>query len=210
MVLWFGNLRVKIMWNFARLMRRIRMLRSKTKSGQQTECDAAVESCWQDVRFSDVDIYYNYAFDLGHPVNPVDAARQLLRTGFAQAFRNYATGEDEIADRYRRQAVAYKKYLDARHVLMQTDGGLRSYLKLLLIDPVRYGRALFQGFRHILSNDAFGSEPVEPIEEDETQDELTETVGEFVAHLLGLLAIHEDADRQAFHEDYLETPPLVD
>jgi hypothetical protein len=33
-------------------------------------------------QFSQVDIYYNYAFDLGHSVNPIDADRRLLNADF--------------------------------------------------------------------------------------------------------------------------------
>ena len=90
-----------------------------------------------DLQFSQVDIFYNYAFDLGHSVNPIDAARQLLTAEFAGGFLNYATGDQEIADCYRGHTTRYKKYLDAQQALleMQSGSGPKPYVKLLLSDP---------------------------------------------------------------------------
>lgn len=165
----------------------------------------------QDLQFSQVDIYYNYAFDLGHSVNPTDVARHLLRTDFAQAFRNYATGEDEIADRYRRQAISYRKFLDAQQALqdMQTRSGLSPYLKLLLINPIVYGPALFRGLRRALSKEVPEPDAAESVEKDEGHDEVTDVVAEFVSDLVALLAIQEHVDRTVFHEDYLDKIPFV-
>jgi hypothetical protein len=165
----------------------------------------------QDLQFSQVDIYYNYAFDLGHSVNPTDVARQLLRTNFAQAFRNYATREDEIADRYRPQATSYRKFLDVQQAVqeMQPGSGLRPYLKLLLTDPLVYGPALFRGLRLAFSKEALEPDIVESIEKDEGQGEVTNVVAEFVSDLVALLAIQEHVDRTVFHEDYLEETPFV-
>jgi hypothetical protein len=165
----------------------------------------------QDLQFSQIDIYYKYAFDLGHPVNPIDAARRLLRTDFAQAFRNHATGEDEIADRYRHQTISYRKFLDAQQALqeMQTRSGPSPYFKLLLIDPIVYGPALFRGLRRVLLNEAPEPDMVEPVEKDEGYDEVTDAVAEFVSDLVALLAIQENVDRTVFHEDYLDKIPFV-
>ena len=53
-----------------------------------------------EVRFEAVDIYYNYVFDLGCPVNPIDAARRLLNTPIGRAFCNPITGDLESGARY--------------------------------------------------------------------------------------------------------------
>jgi hypothetical protein len=165
----------------------------------------------QGPQFPQVDIYYNYTFDLGHPVNPIDAARHLLRVDFAGGFQNYTTGKQEIADCYRPHATFYRKFLDAQQAVqeMQTESGLKSYLKLLLIDPIVYGPALFQGLRLALSNEAPEPDTMESVEKDRGQGEVTSAVAEFVLALLGRLAVQEKVDRTIFHEDYLEKIPFV-
>jgi hypothetical protein len=66
----------------------------------------------RELTFSSVDIYYNYVFDLGGALNPIDAARLLLKTDIAQAFRNYLTGKSEIADVYKSLTENYQELSD--------------------------------------------------------------------------------------------------
>jgi len=167
-----------------------------------------------DLQFSQVDIFYNYAFDLGHSVNPIDAARQLLKAEFAGGFLNYATGDQEIADCYRGHTTQYKKYLDAQQALLerQSGSGLKPYVKLLLSDPPLWGPVLLRGFCRALSGTGGESDVVEENkidEEEEIADEVVDSVADFVLALLGQLAIQEIADRKVFHEDYLDKVPFT-
>ncbi|MCL4552309.1 MAG: hypothetical protein M1305_01960 [Candidatus Marsarchaeota archaeon] len=170
-----------------------------------------------DVQFSQVDIYYNYAFDLGQPINPIDTARRLLGTEFAQAFRNYSTRQDEVANRYRSFFVSYRRFLSARDAVNNiTDGArTRGFLKLLGLSPTSYGRALLASFKR--SSRVAGTSPAteeEPSEQSSArlssmEEEVTEAVRRSVVSLVALLAIHEDVDRRVFHEDYLAETPFV-
>ncbi len=47
--------------------------------------------------FQDVDILYNFVFDLGNYLNPTEAARKILEQDFSLAAANYATGDIEMA-----------------------------------------------------------------------------------------------------------------
>jgi hypothetical protein len=165
-----------------------------------------------DLQFSQVDIVYNYAFDLGHSVNPVDAARQLLKADFAGGFLNYVTGEQEIANRYHGHTTKYKKYLDAQQALleMQSGSGIRPYVKLLLSNPPVFGPAMFRGFYHALSRKGEKTDAAEENKVDEeTADTVEDSVVDFVLTLLGQLAIQEIVDRTVFHEDYLDKVPFT-
>ena len=49
----------------------------------------------------DVVILYNLVFDIGRPVNPTQAARNLLKKDFACASANHITNTIEIAPRFK-------------------------------------------------------------------------------------------------------------
>jgi hypothetical protein len=51
-----------------------------------------------ELQFSQVGVHLSYGFDLGCFVNPIDAARRLLKSDFAVGFRNYAAGKQEVSD----------------------------------------------------------------------------------------------------------------
>jgi hypothetical protein len=147
-------------------------------------------------------------------VNPIDAARRLLKAEFVGGFLNYATGDQEVADCYRGHTTQYKKYLDAQQALleMQSGSGLKPYVKLLLSDPPLWGPVLFHGFCRALSEKSEESGPVEENridEEEEITDEVVDSVADFVLALLGQLAIQEIVDRTVFHEDYLDKVPFT-
>jgi hypothetical protein len=53
----------------------------------------------EEVQCHDVVIFYNFVFDIGKPVNPTQAARDLLKKDFARASANHITDTIEIAPR---------------------------------------------------------------------------------------------------------------
>ena len=167
------------------------------------------------LQFSQVDIYYNYAFDLGHSVNPIDAARRLLKVDFAGGFQNYATGAQEVADCYASPRTQYQKYLDAQQALreIQDGAGLKGSLRLLRIDPLSYGQVLLRGIARGFSREIIEPDPLGTRENDheygETTDGVEDIVAGFVVALFGRLAVQEFADRAIFHEDYLEKAPFA-
>jgi hypothetical protein len=175
----------------------------------------AIISSDSSLQFSQVDIYYNYAFDLGHSVNPIDAARRLLRADFAGGFRNYATGGQEVADCYRSHRTQYQKYLDAQQALREIQDGsvLKGGLRLLRTGPLLYGpvllRAIARGFSRETTEPDLSGTQENGHEHDGTTGQVESVVADFVIALFGRLAIQEFADRTVFHEDYLERVPFT-
>lgn len=55
----------------------------------------------EDPSFQDVDIFYNFAFDIGNYLNPTEGARKILEQGFSLAAANYATGDIEMASHFK-------------------------------------------------------------------------------------------------------------
>jgi hypothetical protein len=167
------------------------------------------------LQFSQIAIHFNYAFDLGKAINPVDAARQLLATDFAEAFINYSTGENEIANRYQPYSDLYHQYLQFKQVITEWDeepSRYKSYLKLVKMLRTSMGREfIFHLFKSYFSHNNSG-EDIEDLqstsipngEADNGTIDLEDVVADFVQDLLSSLAIQEGVDRTIFHEDYLE------
>src|SRR5512138_1938998 len=89
------------------------------------------------LKYSGVDVYFNYIFDVGHTVNPIDAARKILRTPIGQAFRNYQTGVSEIADKYKPLADGYKKAMKLEETAneIKSKPSFLAHLKFIRQDP---------------------------------------------------------------------------
>ena len=161
------------------------------------------------LQFSHVDIHYNYVFDVGGQVNPIDAARQVLGTDLGQAFRNYATGKSEVADRYRVWVETFEKLTQLRDDLekIETGQNLAGHLKLVLLNPKLYGVAYLRALKAAIS-------PSRHREETDRQDdgEIDAAIGEVaeaIADLLGLLAFQEHVDREILYSGYMESVPFA-
>ena len=68
----------------------------------------------EEVQCHDVVVFYNFVFDIGKPVNPTQAARDLLKKDFACASANHITNTIEIAPRL-------KQLLKLRERAVQID-----------------------------------------------------------------------------------------
>ncbi len=171
-----------------------------------------MENNESELKFSDVDIYFNYVFDIGCPINPIDAARRVLKTDLGQAFRNYLTDKSEIADRYKPLTVGYKKIIgmEAAYKELNAHPSLLTHLKLFRHDPIRFGKAYIQAFKT-----AFSKSTSKEAEKDTAPggdkplEEFKDWVGQTVTELLSLLAIHEYVDRDIFFSGYLESTPFA-
>ena|GEM_PF-2960989 len=73
------------------------------------------------LKFLDVDVHFNYVFDIGYPLNPIDAARRILKTDLGQAFRNYLSDKSEIADRYKPLSEEYKKITNLEDTELEAE-----------------------------------------------------------------------------------------
>lgn len=163
------------------------------------------------LQFSDVDVCYNYVFDLGGHVNPIDAARLILGTDLGQAFRNYVTGKSEVADRYKVWVEAYEKLQRLRDDIekIKTRQNLAGYVKLLLSNPRLYVSGYLRALRAAFSSPNHQEESDREEEEDSDVESSIDEVAEAIIDLLGLLAFQEHVDREIFYSGYLETVPFV-
>ena len=66
------------------------------------------------INSSNVDIFENYIFDIGKPINPIDASRKLLEAEVGQAFSNYQTGKSELSDNYAIALNEHKKVIKVK------------------------------------------------------------------------------------------------
>jgi hypothetical protein len=156
--------------------------------------------------FSDVDIYYNYVFDIGQSVNPIDAARLLLDTDIAQAFRNQITGKSELAAIYKPMMNNYSRLRDIKKEL---DKGVdvARFTRMFRRNPVFMTKILFSVLRG--QNKEPREENLPNRNEKNGLEELEETIRNITGSLLYLLAIHEYADSQIFSQGYLGGIPFV-
>ncbi len=164
------------------------------------------------LQFSDVDVYYNYVFDLGRHVNPIDAARRILGTDLGQAFRNYVTGKSEVADRHKGWVEAYEKLQQLRDDVekIETGQNLAGRLKLLLSNPRLYGGVYLHALRADFSSPNHQEESDREEEEDsDIESFIDDEVAEAIIDLLGLLAFQEHVDHEIFYSGYMETVPFA-
>jgi hypothetical protein len=157
--------------------------------------------------FSDIDVHFNYVFDIGKTINPIDASRKLLKTDIGQAFRNYVTHKSELGNRYNSLSEEYKKAENIETIAteLETRPSLFTYLKLIKQDPIHFGKAYLDAFQKAFTETA-EKETDQQIEANYKKPliEFKEWIGQTVTDLLGLLAIHEYVDREIFQSSYLE------
>jgi hypothetical protein len=164
------------------------------------------------LNFSNVDVFFNYIFDIGKPIDPIDASRKLLESGLGQAFRNYQTGKSEISKSYATVLNEYKKVITMREALeeIETKPSIKSYIKLIKQEPFHFIKAFMNWLWKSLKGTPNPSE--EEISKSDLEkhlEEFDEWAGETVTDLLGLLALHEFVDKEIFSSSYLENVPFA-
>lgn len=160
------------------------------------------------LKFSDIDIHFNYVFDIGKTINPIDASRKILRTDIGQAFRNYVTHKSEIGDSYKSISEDYKKAVNIKTIAkeLETRPSLLTHLKIFRQAPRHFGKVYLNAFQKAFATTT-EKEPDEQEEVDYKKPlyEIKESIGKTVTDLLGLLTIHEYVDRDIFQSSYLES-----
>lgn len=157
----------------------------------------------QILKINGFNIFYNYIFDIGAPVNPIDAARLLLKTDFSQAFRNYINSHSEVAERFKDLFEKYNmvKDIDAE---LKNYSGIPSLIRAFRRAPVLVGKAILEGFFKESEKKRRRS-----YSKKTSISVMEEIVGGTIKDLLVLLAVHEYADRQIFSADYLDGNPFT-
>lgn len=163
--------------------------------------------------FSQCEIYYNYAFDLGGPTNPIDVARRLLRDNLGTAFRNYGTRQDEISANLEDFTDVYRRLIGAYEIIggIKNDLSYKMAFKLLMIDYKLYGPQLAKSIWHKLTGKQ-NSEQVNNDEGDKQESNIEEVIQQAQHIFIDLVServLHEHVDRTVFHEDYLDKMPFV-
>lgn len=168
------------------------------------------------LKFSDIDIYYNRVFDLGHAINPIDAVRYILRSEYGQAALNYQTGTFEVADAYKPLVEGYRKIEELERAYQETIAhpGLHTYLNLLRLSPLRFGAAYVDAIRRAFSQ----TDETEQEESDKDTvevashsplDGVKQRLAEPLGDLLPLLAIHGYVDREILSSVFLDEVPFA-
>lgn len=146
----------------------------------------------EELKFLEVDIHYNYMFDIGYPVNPIDAARNILETELGKAFRNYVSGKSEIGKTYRPWAKGVKEFLsikeDYEKIKNNDSLSLKNYIGLYLRNP-----RLLQTLPRILLETIRGQEGDKSTEDELDGEELDsdgflDSTSLHIADLLGSYA----------------------
>lgn len=163
-----------------------------------------------DAKFSQVNVFFNTAFDLGSIVNPIDAARRLLKADVAGGFINYQTGDQEITKTVRDATAAHDMFLNLKEVMdnIETGSAAKAYWRLIRMDPAYWLPVVIRA--HLGRTSMINKDEVEGNEDlQEGLQQLLDSEAEFMVTVLGRLAIHESIDRETYHEDYLESLPFV-
>ena len=164
------------------------------------------------INYSNVDIFENYIFDIGKPINPIDASRKLLEAEVGQAFRNYQTGKSELSDNYAIALNEHKKVIKMKEVLEELDKkpNLGTYLKLIKQDPAYFLKAFGNAFWVSITGKSKSDEnEITETELKKHLDEFDKWAGDTITDLLGLLAIHEFVDKEIFSSSYLDGNPFA-
>lgn len=159
------------------------------------------------LKFSDIDIHFNYVFDIGKTINPIDASREILKTDIGQAFRNYVTHKSEIGDSYKSISEDYKKAENIETIAkeLETRPSLLTHLKIFIQSPRHFGKAYLNALQKAFATTEKESDEQEEIDYKKPLYEIKESIGKTVTDLLGLLTIHEYVDRDIFQSSYLES-----
>src|SRR5215212_801495 len=172
----------------------------------------------EEIKFRDVVIFYNFVFDIGRTINPIDEARRLLRTDLGIATPNYLTNEIEIASRFN-ELINVQKYLrqlgEWDNLLQQER--LKDLTKEILRHPKqalnmwRSGRRVGKGSRNTVKDTDYDEKTIND-EQRTTQDvahETTQFINDVMIDAQSLMAIHLFSDRSLFSPIYLAEIPFA-
>jgi hypothetical protein len=165
--------------------------------------------------FSDVGIFYDYVFDLGEYVDPIEAARSLLTTDLGLCAINYLTKEIEIAARFKSSLTLQQNMDSLRYVnsLQETDG-IQGIAKWALKNPKRAIR-LWRMMREVKTRKKSTAEPTEKPEASggwTIPDLVEETAGfieQSMAEMQAFMKLLMDSDSILFSPTYLASAPFV-
>jgi len=168
------------------------------------------------LRFSDVVIFYNYVFDLGIHLDPLEAGRRILKTDLGLAA--FGLGEDDVlvADRFEElQGLLRKVHRLEDDLEHMGQSSLRALALLALHHPFALLRGVRRSRRPRRGADTdpeLASAGDNDAATDDTRSSLEETrrlIEESMARvqLFGLLRRH--VDRELFRPDYLAGLPFA-
>ena len=151
-------------------------------------------------KFANADIYYNYVFDLGTPVNVIDAGRLLLKTEIGQAFRNYQIEQGEISSLYKPLVKQYAEYQDLFEIA-QPPPTLKKLFKLIQRRPLESSKKILGSLKRSKTNKK--RQPEQKNNNSQADDPFRTYVTKTAVDLLLLLSVQEHADREVLSQEYI-------
>lgn len=176
----------------------LKILVSKLFRHEETE-EPLRQGKMEEPIFQDVDILYNFVFDLGNYLNPTEAARKILEKDFSLAAANYTTGDMEMA-------LHFKPALRLRQQAQQA-----SELSLLLQKKLRKDiiKWLIQHPRWLISTLLFHLKEIDAANLYEKSQKKIEKIDNSLASFQEVAALHRYSEELLFTPFYLREVPFI-
>lgn len=169
--------------------------------------------------FEDVVIFYNYVFDLGKPITPIEVGRKILQTEYAISLSNYTNDKVELASKFNENLALRNHAIEVTKFLGYAENkNYRSALLWLARNPKYTSRFLliFWNSFQRQNNHEEGNEGTSDLNEDtageapptsleDAIDDLDKRMGQ----LQSLTALQMLSDRTLFSDIYLSEFPFV-
>jgi hypothetical protein len=181
---------------------------------------------FEEPTFSETKIFYNYVFDLGHSINPIQAGRQILRKNYSLALANSATDKVELSTIFKRSFEIREKLIGLSDVSERLEeDGLKAALTSLIRNP-QILRAVISawlakrktGKRRSSKSGKLGVNletadgPQDSTDNPESHREVNETLRDLDRQMMevqAIAALYNLSDRHLFSEIYLSDVPFV-
>lgn len=166
--------------------------------------------------FTDSTIFYNYVFDLGRSVNPIEVAREILGASYSIALANYVTDSVEFSDVFkgslniREQATHFSDL--SKTLKSERLGNAAMWMVRHPKQTVNLVRVLRRARKEKKENERKSPPDVDSKEKSEEETELESVIEELdrrMAHFQTLAALHNFSDRRLFSDLYLADLPFV-
>jgi hypothetical protein len=177
--------------------------------GQKNTEKSSTQGKAEEPIFQDVDILYNFVFDIGGYLNPTEAARKILKQDFSLAAANYATGDTEMALHFksalklRQQA---QQVADLSVILQKQKR--KETLNWLLRHPRWFIHVLLVFFNKRNGNKG-SIRDTDAVKLYETSQESIKTIDQAIASFQVFAGLHRYCEESLFTPFYLREVPFV-
>ena len=164
-------------------------------------------------RFKDVVIFYNYVFDLGNFVDPIQTARKILNSDYAISLSNPITDTVELAAKF---SESLKTRHNAQNLadlyLQQRSHGVKGVILWAIRHP-KQALSLWKIYREDIQGKSTNSSSLPAKDSNENLPEvLTEAINSLdarMAQVQMIASLQTFSDKRLFSELYLDDLPFV-